>query len=227
MDRVQDAWPLLANVREIALFPPMLDLLESLYGDSPRPFQTLNFKYGTEQAIHSDTIHFNSEPFGVMCGVWVAFEDIGPDQGPLEYYLGSNNLPEMNFEDFALEADYSNYPKYEEAIRDLIVSEDRQPTFGTVSKGTAIIWAANLLHGGSIQHNKELTRWSQVTHYYFGQNRWWRPGLSAEERFYFEPEWITRPTPERVKGLRVVRLGARAAKRLVTRGFTRARPDGD
>jgi hypothetical protein len=30
-----------------------------------------------------------------------------------------------------------------------------------------LIWAANLLHGGSRQTDPDLTRWSQVTHYYF------------------------------------------------------------
>lgn len=28
-----------------------------------------------------------------MCGVWVALEDVGPDQGPLVYYPGSHRWP--------------------------------------------------------------------------------------------------------------------------------------
>jgi hypothetical protein len=34
-------------------------------------------------------------------------------------------------------------------------------------KGQALIWAANLLHGGSAQKDLKRTRYSQVTHYYF------------------------------------------------------------
>lgn len=211
-NRIQDAWPLIENVREIALYGPMLDLLGELFGQKARPFQTLNFKYGTEQATHSDTIHFNSEPFGMMCGVWVAFEDIGPDQGPLEYFLGSNQFEEMNFEDFGIEADYANYPLYEDAVRDLIASENLEASFGTIGKGSAIIWAANLLHGGSPQIDKNLTRWSQVTHYYFGNHKWWRPGLSSDKRFYYEPEWITPKTSPTAVYMPLLRLRARAIK---------------
>jgi hypothetical protein len=82
--------------------------LAELYGRARRPFQTLNFNWGTEQAVHSDSIHFNSEPFGLMCGVRLKLEDIGPEQGPLVCYPGSQDLPEMNFEDFGLAPSYDN-----------------------------------------------------------------------------------------------------------------------
>ncbi|MEP5437286.1 MAG: hypothetical protein ABJQ08_11670, partial [Paracoccaceae bacterium] len=37
----------------------------------------------------------------------------------------------------------------------------------TVKRGQAVIWCANLLHGGSPILDKSRTRHSQVTHYYF------------------------------------------------------------
>jgi hypothetical protein len=33
-------------------------------------------------------------------------------------------------------------------------------------RGLAVVWAANLLHGGSPIHDPTRTRGSQVTHYY-------------------------------------------------------------
>ena len=37
-----------------------------------------------------------------------------------------------------------------------------------VKKGTAFLWAGNLIHGGTpISEDSDLTRWSQATHYYF------------------------------------------------------------
>jgi ectoine hydroxylase-related dioxygenase (phytanoyl-CoA dioxygenase family) len=57
----------------------VLGLLGVLYGREPRPFQTLNFKVGTQQRPHSDQVDFNTEPPGLMCGVWVAMEDIDED----------------------------------------------------------------------------------------------------------------------------------------------------
>ena len=34
-------------------------------------------------------------------------------------------------------------------------------------KGDLLLWHANLLHGGDSIKNDNLTRWSQVTHYFF------------------------------------------------------------
>lgn len=189
-NRIQDYWPMSPHVHAVATTPVVLDALRELYGREPRPFQTLNFHRGTEQKVHSDSIHFNSEPFGLMCGVWVALEDIGLDQGPLVYYPGSQDLPEMNFEDFGLRPSYDVYPEYELALERFIAERRLQPEYGELRKGQALVWAANLFHGGSTQHDKTLTRQSQVTHYYFAGARPWRPGHSEHGRAYFEPEWI-------------------------------------
>ncbi|TXH67780.1 MAG: phytanoyl-CoA dioxygenase [Thiothrix sp.] len=195
-NRIQDGWRVDKDIKTIATFPAILAVLKDLYGRQPKPFQTLNFYKGTEQKIHSDSIHFNSEPFGLMCGVWVAFEDISMEQGPLLYYPGSQKLPEMNFEQMGLEPDYKNYPQYEAYLEQLIVDQALQPSYGVMKKGQAVIWAANLLHGGSKQTNKALTRQSQVTHYYFKGANPWRPGHSQDKRAYFTPEWIPYDLPK-------------------------------
>ncbi|WP_298607337.1 phytanoyl-CoA dioxygenase family protein [uncultured Thiothrix sp.] len=189
-NRIQDAWRIDKGIKSIAVFPPILAVLKTLYGRQPRPFQTLNFYKGTEQTIHADNIHFNSEPFGLMCGVWVAFEDIGREQGPLVLYPGSQKLPEINFEQAGLEPNYSYYPQYEAFIAQLIKDKHMQAAYGLMKKGQALVWAANLLNGGAIQTNKTLTCQSQVTHYYFEGAKPWRPGHSKQKRAYFKPEWI-------------------------------------
>lgn len=195
-NRIQDGWKIDNEIKSIAIFPYVLAVLKQLYGRQPLPFQTLNFYKGTEQKIHSDSIHFNSEPFGLMCGVWVAFEDIGMEQGPLLYYPGSQKLPEMNFEDMGLEPNYIHYPLYEAYLEQLVQEKRMQPAYGVMKKGQALIWSANLLHGGSRQTNKELTRQSQVTHYYLQGAKPWRPGHSKDQRSYFTPEWIPYEKPK-------------------------------
>ena len=97
--RIADAWKFSTDVKGLANAPRVLALLEDLYGRRPLPFQTLNFPVGTEQRVHSDAVHFNSDPAGYMCGVWVALEDIDLDNGPVEYYPGSHKLPEITMED--------------------------------------------------------------------------------------------------------------------------------
>ena len=90
-NRLQDLWEVIKEVKLIALNESILCLLEALFDRSPKPFQTLNFPVGTEQGVHSDAVHFNSDPFGLMYGVWVALEDIHQDQGPLFISLEVTN----------------------------------------------------------------------------------------------------------------------------------------
>lgn len=189
-NRVQDAWHISQNVLKIAQCEKVIETLAALYPSPMRPFQTLNFYKGTQQAVHSDSIHFNSEPFGAMCGVWTALEDVGADQGPLIYYPGSQKLDEMNYSDFNLISSQSSYQQYLQELQTLINDNDFKPEFGLLKKGQALIWSANLLHGGSKQDDLNLTRKSQVTHYYQEGAKYWRPSESSEGRHYFTPDWV-------------------------------------
>ncbi|MEO0991468.1 MAG: phytanoyl-CoA dioxygenase family protein, partial [Pseudomonadota bacterium] len=87
------------HARSIACNDAVIALLSRLYGRRAFPFQTLNFGMGTQQHYHSDSVHFSSVPERFMCGVWVALEDIGPDQGPLVYYPGSHKWPVLYNDD--------------------------------------------------------------------------------------------------------------------------------
>ncbi len=189
--RIQDAWETVPAVRRLAVRPAIRRALETLYGRRALPFQTLNFPAGTAQSPHSDTIHFNSDPEGFMAGVWIALEDIDEHCGPLVYYPGSHKLPVMSMQDLGLEPGAAQYPAYEQAIRDIIEREGLQPEYGTLRKGEALIWHANLLHGGAPRRDPLASRHSQVTHYYFEGCQYYTPMLSTpEEKAWRDPEWI-------------------------------------
>jgi Phytanoyl-CoA dioxygenase (PhyH) len=189
--RILDAWHIDENVKALALSPTILALLEHLYGRKPLPFQTLNFFRATQQPAHSDTIHFNSMPQGFMCGVWVALEDMDMDNGPLIYYPGSHKLPELRMQDAGVPGDLEHYPEYERMIAEQIERHDLKAEYGTIKKGQALIWSANLLHGGFLQRDKDRTRHSQVTHYFFEGCRYWTPLLSDEQdTVWRDPIWI-------------------------------------
>ncbi|MEZ6016758.1 MAG: phytanoyl-CoA dioxygenase family protein [Planctomycetota bacterium] len=189
--RFQDAWKTSRNVHRIAVAPRVLDALRELYNREPMPFQTLNFPVGTQQFPHSDTIHFNSGPSNMMAGVWVALEDIDMDNGPLVYYPGSHKLPEYTMAHVGVPAVASNYPKYEEFMQKVIRDFDLKPDYGTIKKGQALIWAANLIHGGALMRDPLRTRHSQVTHFYFEGCRYFTP-LDSEGTnvLWRHPEWI-------------------------------------
>jgi ectoine hydroxylase-related dioxygenase (phytanoyl-CoA dioxygenase family) len=190
-NRIQDAWRINEHVRALALAPAVLAVLESLYGRKPLPFQTLNFLRGTQQAPHSDAIHFSTMPEGFMCGVWVALEDIDMENGPLVYYPGTHKLPYVRPANFGVEAKWENYPNYEDYVADLIEREGLEPRYGTIKKGQAIVWAANLLHGGAKQDDRGRTRLSQVTHYFFEDCRYYTPMASEGENVRWrDPVWV-------------------------------------
>ncbi|MES1202004.1 MAG: phytanoyl-CoA dioxygenase family protein [Pseudomonadota bacterium] len=179
--REQDAWKWSDPVRRIATNPQMLALLQYLYGRPAFPFQTLNFPVGTQQHFHSDSVHFSSIPERFMCGVWVALEDIDEDNGPLLYYPGSHKLPIFTNDQigyFAEDPMKTMQTVYEPMWRDLMRAQGYKEERFKARKGQALIWAANLLHGGSRHDNVDRTRWSQVTHYYFENCAYYTPMLS-------------------------------------------------
>ena len=166
--RVQDAWRHGADaVRELATFAPIQDLLRVLYERRPIPFQTLDFKWGTEQRGHSDSIHFSCIPSRYMCGVWVALEDVDATNGPLFYYPGSHRQPEVTGYDLGYTADEYFYPGYEEFQHELMAELGIEPFEFHASKGDALIWSSNVVHGGGPITRPGSTRWSQVSHYFF------------------------------------------------------------
>lgn len=170
--RAQDAWKDDPRVRDIATNSAVLDLLSAVYGRRAFPFQTLNFPVGTQQDGHADYVHFNSIPDRFMCGVWLAFEDIDDTNGPLFYYPGSHKWPTFQNEHLGISHrqiahSHAEYHRYVELWERMAEAQGLEREIFRARKGQALIWAANLVHGGSLQTDPWRTRWSQVTHYYF------------------------------------------------------------
>lgn len=172
--RVPDAWRRdAASVREVATLPDIENCLASVYGRRPIPFQTLNFKWGSQQGYHSDAIHFTSVPDRFMCGVWVALEDVHSENGPLTYYPGSHRVPQ--FRSFEPGSGPDRYAPFEASQREVMDRLGVKPLDLDAKKGDALIWTSSLLHGGRPIIREGSTRWSQVTHYFF------------EDCIYFQP----------------------------------------
>jgi hypothetical protein len=170
--RIQDAWRFNEDVRSIAANAKVMELLSAIYQKPALPFQSLNFPVGTQQPAHSDHAHFNSVPDRFMCGVWLAFEDITEENGPLFYYPGSHKWPSYQNEHLGVSyrdivPGYPGYGRYVALWDALMQAQGLQREVFLAKKGQALIWTSNLLHGGSPHNNKQRTRWSQVTHYFF------------------------------------------------------------
>lgn len=184
--RIQDAWTITPLVKEVAGCTKIMDILRILYRREPFPFQTLNFHVGSQQRTHSDAIHFYSIPQRFMCGVWVALEDTDETNGPLHYYPGSHKLPYYDMADIGLMgskdvSQYNQYIEYENFVQDLMEATGQKKEVFRVKKGQALIWAANLFHGGEPILRAGSTRHSQVTHYFF------------QDCMYYSPLWSDLP----------------------------------
>ena len=153
----------------------LLELLSSIIHENVKLFQSINFKMGSEQHTHSDSIHMTIFPLGGLLGVWIALEDIELDNGPLHYYPGSHQLPYYLNEDYNNEGNFfligaKDYSQYEKMIEEKISENSIEKKVFTAKKGDLLIWHANLFHGGEPHLNKTKTRKSMVLHY-FAENR--------------------------------------------------------
>ena len=160
-NRIMDAWTASPAVRDLATNQQVIEFLEILYGRKPIPFQTLNFRRGSQQPTHSDAYHFHCYPKHFMCGVWVALEDTDDQNGPVHYYPGSHRLPDYEHLCPGNESELHAF------VEELIPSYGLKKELAYLKRGQALIWAANLLHGGEPVVDPQRTRLSQVTHCYF------------------------------------------------------------
>ncbi len=223
--RVIDDWGASSGIRDLACLPNILSLLAILYGRPSIPMQTINFGRGTEQRVHSDSIHFSSVPEGFMCGVWIALEDIDEDNGALVVYPRSHRLPAFDLSHLGIsgsaQESYERYPDYERFIEALIPQAGLERRVLSLPKGHAIIWASNLLHGGSPIRDQARTRHSQVTHYYFEDCLYYQPMCS--DPFLGKIHWLDKRDirtgktfPQVYNGQRLTSRSFNLAKRLET-----------
>ena len=184
--RAQDAWRRSSAVRALSNLPVIEKMLTLAYGRRPFAFQTLNFLVGSEQHAHADAVHFHSEPQRFMCGVWFALEDVQPDAGPLFYHLGSHKRPVFGMREAGVVDRAPRVGDYETFYVPAFARElETQPTVALLKKGQALVWTANVAHGGTAIAREGATRRSLVTHYYFENCLYYTPMYSSPEEGRF------------------------------------------
>tara|TARA_Y100000385_G_scaffold288366_1_gene354792 strand:+ start:266 stop:1132 length:867 start_codon:yes stop_codon:yes gene_type:complete len=182
--RIFEAWRWSRGALELAKSRKVLETLRFLYRREPLPFQTINFVGGAQQPLHSDTIHFSSIPQRWLCASWIALEDVGEENGALMYVPKSHRLPIFEFRDIGVSVpeygeQFNAYAEYEDFVAQLVKSQGLEVRTLEARKGQAIIWSANLIHGSIPIADKNRSRYSQATHYYFsGCSRYYSPMFS-------------------------------------------------
>lgn len=181
----------LKAVKELATDPDTVEFIEYIHGGRRAfPFQTLNFKVGTEQGFHSDLTFFDTQPRTLMAAAWVALEDTNPNNGPLKFVPKSHRYGIWDYNDIGLsykhdigdthESRKKSDGKYYLELAKIIKEMGLETKVAdNIKRGETFIWAAGLVHGGEKRNDPSLTRMSQVSHYFFeGAKYYWNPMYS-------------------------------------------------
>lgn len=165
--KVIDVHATLPEVQAAIFAPRLARFLELVMQAKAIAFQTLYFERGSEQGVHQDTAFVYVDPPLDFMASWIALEDIQPGSGELIYYPGSHRLPDMLFGQPPGKALRPGDPAAATYSADLAA---RCEAAGLSlerflpRRGDALVWAADLVHGGSARQGS-LTRRSLVTHY--------------------------------------------------------------
>jgi phytanoyl-CoA hydroxylase len=154
------------TAREIVFAAPIVRFLSLVFERPVLAFQSLYFRWGSQQDIHQDTAFVKVSSPLELAASWVALEDIQPNSGELEYYVGSHRL-----EDYLFDGAHKWMPFRSDEYDAFVASlHQRSEARGLErqrflpKKGDALIWSADLAHGGR-KNAEGVTRKSLVTHY--------------------------------------------------------------
>ena len=157
--------------RKVMFAKEILRFLEIIFEADALAFQTLLFRYGSQQGVHQDGAYVVVDPPLNFAASWVALEDVVEGAGELIYYAGSHKNEEFIFgnnrKHFQINVD--GIPAHDAFLGHLEAQAEKhnQPrTTFLANKGDALIWAADLAHGGTVAtKSPQPTRLSLVTHY--------------------------------------------------------------
>jgi len=167
--RINDYHQASVACKKILSHSKISTFLYAIFNEPIVAFQSLVFKYSSQQRVHQDFPWVTAEIPSHLAAAWISLEDISHDSGPLFYYTGSHKMPKFNFGNGILYKGGESL-RAPEAFEDYL--EKTCPKLGypkeqlLLKKGDLLLWHAALAHGGSpITSNPPKTRKSLVVHY--------------------------------------------------------------
>lgn len=158
------------NARKAIFSDKITKFLSIIFETTPLAFQTLLFKYGSQQAVHQDTAYVVANEPMKLAASWIALEDVELGTGELVYYPGSHKHKE-----FLFSGEHKSWVKHRDGVdqhKDFLGHlhteakiHNRELEHFLPKKGDALIWHADLAHGGAKILKPTRTRYSLVTHY--------------------------------------------------------------
>ncbi|MCU1340166.1 MAG: hypothetical protein JWO19_5747 [Bryobacterales bacterium] len=166
--RIEPLHTVYPGIRKLWKYEPIYRVLSLIFRSTPRACQTLTYFFGSQQDAHQDTVHLTPFPAGYMCGVWVAIDDVRPDSGELEVYVGSHRLPRVYMKDAGcpkVDGDWTQLGKLVvPRWREMANQHGFERILYRPKAGSVLIWHENLMHGGTVRKDPSLSRRSIVSH---------------------------------------------------------------
>ena len=169
------------ELRDVALYPPLMALLASLVGEEMIFHLALTRWNTTEREWHQDD-YLNPDFVNAWyAAVWIALDRIDPESGPFEYVPGSHRWGLLRGEKvrgFLTDEEraridpvtgINQWPKYAErfvtpAIEAEIAAQGVPTVPFLAEKGDVLVWHGRLMHRGS-RARRPMPRKSLITHY--------------------------------------------------------------
>ena len=150
------------------IFPPaVLRFLTQIYDRPPVAFQSMSMRKGSQEPLHIDTGPLTlTEPMS-MAASWVALEDVQPHSGEFQFVPGSHRVPELLHHGVTKghNGDMEAYGRILARIREECDERGLKTEYFMAKKGDALIWHADLMHGGAMIEDPARTRMSFIAHF--------------------------------------------------------------
>lgn len=148
--------------------PELRRIASMILGHDSHAGYSINFHNGSTQALHQDSAVFHLGVPNLICGAWIACEDVEEGCGPLVYYPGSHRRSMYHgFEGYPMVNLRTAEPSVTAAYNAHVVEESHdyeEHTF-LARKGDVLFWHGMLIHGGQAIRTPGLTRRSYVVHF--------------------------------------------------------------
>lgn len=157
-----------AGADAIRQHPELRRIASLILGHDTHADYSINFHNGSTQALHQDSAVFHLGVPNLICGAWIACEDIVEGSGPLVYHPGSHRRELFSgFDGYPLvnlrTADPGTAAAYRAHV-DAEADEFEERVF-LARKGDVLFWHGMLIHGGQAIRRPDTTRRSYVVHF--------------------------------------------------------------
>ena len=167
--RINDYHNTSIGAKRIMTHRHIVTFLKAALAPELTAFQSLVFKYSSQQPTHQDFPWVTSNIPSHLAAAWIPCEDVHADSGPLFYYPGSHKMPKFNFGRTGIlskgKLSLFNPIQFSEYLDNKCKELGIEKKVLLIKKGDILIWHGGLAHGGSLINNPEMTRKSFVCHY--------------------------------------------------------------